>query len=326
MTQFKNLVFEGGGVKGIAYVGVMEVLEQKSISPATIKRVGGTSAGAINALLFALGFDSKELKDIMKTMDFKSFMDDSFGFLRDAWRLFNEYGLHKGDSFKIWISELIEKKLGNKNATFSDLKNKGLPELFVYATDLNTGYARVYSYASSPDMPLAEAVRRSMSIPLFFAAVTDEKSKHIMVDGGVQNNYPIKLFDHPEYIENQAAKVETSYYADTDFVYNKETLGIRLDSGREIAAFKNHSEQSSDIKDFRQYLHALIGAVMNAQEFSHLHSDDWHRTIYVDTLKVKTTDFALGDDKKNALMESGRKAAKSYFDWFESAGDAKNKI
>ena len=52
---FKHLVFEGGGVKGITYVGPMQVLEEKGILPG-IQRVGGTSIGAINTLLFALGF------------------------------------------------------------------------------------------------------------------------------------------------------------------------------------------------------------------------------------------------------------------------------
>lgn len=45
---FKHLVFEGGGVKGIAWVGASEVLEQKGVLP-DIERVGGTSAGAGNA-------------------------------------------------------------------------------------------------------------------------------------------------------------------------------------------------------------------------------------------------------------------------------------
>jgi NTE family protein len=48
--NFKNLVFEGGGVKGIAYVGALDVLESKGILN-DIERIGGTSAGAINAIL-----------------------------------------------------------------------------------------------------------------------------------------------------------------------------------------------------------------------------------------------------------------------------------
>ena len=46
MSQFRNLVFEGGGVKGIAYAGAIGVLEERDIL-AGIQRVAGTSAGAI---------------------------------------------------------------------------------------------------------------------------------------------------------------------------------------------------------------------------------------------------------------------------------------
>ena len=59
--HFRNLVFEGGGVKGIAYVGAMKVLKEEGILP-NIKRVGGTSAGAINATLFALGFTNIQVR------------------------------------------------------------------------------------------------------------------------------------------------------------------------------------------------------------------------------------------------------------------------
>ena len=65
---FRNLVFEGGGVKGIAYVGTMEVLEDRGILQ-NIDRVGGTSAGAINAVLTALNFSNDEVSDILGSLD-----------------------------------------------------------------------------------------------------------------------------------------------------------------------------------------------------------------------------------------------------------------
>lgn len=58
--HFKNLVLEGGGVKGIAYVGALDVLIEKGIV-SSIERVGGTSAGAINAILLGLGFTQSEV-------------------------------------------------------------------------------------------------------------------------------------------------------------------------------------------------------------------------------------------------------------------------
>ena len=84
--NFKNLVFEGGGVKGIAYVGALDVLIEKEILK-DIERVGGTSAGAINAILVGLGFSQEETKDILWSLDFKKIMDDSWGVVRDVKRL-----------------------------------------------------------------------------------------------------------------------------------------------------------------------------------------------------------------------------------------------
>ena len=77
---FRNLVFEGGGVKGIAYVGAMNVLEKEEILK-NIVRVGGTSAGSINAVLFAAGFSNQEMLKVLNKLDFNDFNDDSWGCL-----------------------------------------------------------------------------------------------------------------------------------------------------------------------------------------------------------------------------------------------------
>lgn len=90
--HFRNLVFEGGGVRGIAYVGAMEVLAKKGIL-SNIQRVGGTSVGAINATLVALGFSNAEQRDILWKLDFKNFLDDSWGVFRNTERLLNKFGL-----------------------------------------------------------------------------------------------------------------------------------------------------------------------------------------------------------------------------------------
>jgi predicted acylesterase/phospholipase RssA len=68
--HFRNLIFEGGGVKDIVYVGALQVLEEKGILP-EITRVGGTSAGAINAVLLGLNFTHQETLRILNKLDFK---------------------------------------------------------------------------------------------------------------------------------------------------------------------------------------------------------------------------------------------------------------
>lgn len=331
-AQFRNLIFEGGGVKGIAYVGAMQVLEQRQILK-NIKRVGGTSAGAINALLFSLGYTTVEQRDILSSTDFKDFMDDSFGAIRDIRRLAKDFGWHKGDFFSSWIGDLIQKKLGKVTATFQDLEKAGQPALYMTGTNLSTGYSEIFSIERHADMPLATAVRISMSIPLFFAAVRYGQNSDVYVDGGCMRNYPVKLFDRERYIDmqNEAdAARRTDYYnkenalflldrpGRSPYVYNRQTLGMRLDTAEEIAIYRyNEAARSKPIKTFTDYAKALMGAIMHVQENQHLHSDDWQRTIYINTLDVGATDFDLSDQKKDALLREGISGAEKYFGWFE---------
>lgn len=330
--HFRNLIFEGGGVKGIAYVGAMQTLKQAGIL-SDIQRVGGTSAGAINATLFALGFSNAEQSKILKKLDFNNFMDDSWGAVRDTDRLINKFGWYKGDFFHEWVGKLIKKKLGTPNATFRDLKESQKKDLYVYGTNLSTRFGEVFSYEHTPTTRIADAVRISMSIPLFFAAVRNARND-VYVDGGVLNNYPVKLFDRKKYIVESGQSTmsnNTTYYDkenskflknnpnSSPYVFNKQTLGLRLDSKQEIGAFRDGKEaQHHKVDDFFDYIKALITTILESQGNMHLHGDDWQRTIYIDTLGVGTTDFDISDAMKKKLEASGKKGADKYFKWFDS--------
>lgn len=337
--HFRNLIFEGGGVKGIAYLGALEVLRQREILPA-IERIGGTSAGAINAILLGLGFSAQETREILWGLDFNAFMDDSWGILRDSNRLLTEFGWYKGDFFRNWIGGLIKEKTGNSEATFADIealkKSRGFKSLYFVGTNLSTSFSEVFSAEHTPRVCVADAVRISMSIPLFFAARCGIRGD-LYVDGGVLDNYPIKLFDRKKYLATNNY-TETDYYRTVNqqiarldrpisgYVYNKETLGFRLDSKEEIAVFRDQAEPAHrKIDDFFSYTWALIHTVMEAQQSSHLHNDDWARTIYIDTLGISTTDFDLDDDRKKELINSGRQGAESYFTWYDNNHQIPNK-
>ena len=67
-----DLVFEGGGVKGIALAGALATLEEREYRP---QNIAGTSAGAITAALLAAGYSAAELREIIVSLDYRQFQD-----------------------------------------------------------------------------------------------------------------------------------------------------------------------------------------------------------------------------------------------------------
>lgn len=326
MSQFKNLVFEGGGVKGIAYAGALQVLQQQNILSG-IKRVAGTSAGAITAALVALGANAKDVEEIVGGTKFLQFMDDSFGYVRDVDRLMDDFGWYKGDAFSVWMQKQIYALCQNSEITFielarlADQPDSKYKKLFVISTNVTQQMPAIYSAETTPNDTIWEAVRTSMSIPLFFAAIKRAPGPQIFVDGGVTWNYALDIFDDKKYLDNPAGgvppKMPTVY--DENHIYNKETLGFRVDTADEIKYEKeNWRSPPAQIHNFVDYLKAIVGYMGDMANKLHLHQNDWHRTIALDAAGCKATDFNLPKDKVNLLLQNGIQGATKYFEWFNN--------
>ncbi|MFL5764189.1 MAG: patatin-like phospholipase family protein [Bacteroidia bacterium] len=315
--NFKNLVFEGGGVKGIAYGGALEVLNSMNIIPG-IQRVAGTSAGAINATLLALGYTSDEVSKIIAETNFKDFEDGNI--VSEVIGVTKKYGWYKGDKFKDWLGKYIKAKTGNADITFREFalqaKAKGFRQLYVVSTNLTRQQALIFSHepAHFLDTQIKDAVRMSMSIPLYFQAVT--KDNDIWVDGGVSWNYPVNIFDNNAYITKPENAEKVIYNTDPGYIFNHETLGFRLDSTQVIEYNKdNWKNEPVEINNIKDYALGLVNFLMEMANKKHLHQNDWNRTIFIDTLDVKTTDFKLPPEKIRALLASGRTGVTDYFKW-----------
>ncbi|MFP5287429.1 MAG: patatin-like phospholipase family protein [Thermoanaerobaculia bacterium] len=289
-----NLAVEGGGVKGVAYPGALQVLESNGVLP-KIEKVAGTSAGSIVAALIALGYTPMEMQALMLDLDFKQFEDGSP--LGGPERFFKKFGWFKGDYFLEWMQCRVNEKTGNPNATFADLRADPAKynDLYVLSTDLSRRRSQVFSYETSPDLPVAEAVRASMSIPLFFEAydIDDDlfgetgQKQDLFVDGGVLDNFPIELFDQNG--------------------INPRTLGLFLSNTGAPAP-------DSRIDSFPEYARNLFEALLDVQVNAFNNNlNDQKRTIVIDDLGVRTTEFDLSNEMKCKLIQQGVIAACKYF-------------
>ena len=74
VKNISNLVFEGGGVLGIAYLGVLDYLYRNNLTD-NLKRTAGTSAGAIAACITSFGLPFEGVKAIGESLDYRRVPD-----------------------------------------------------------------------------------------------------------------------------------------------------------------------------------------------------------------------------------------------------------
>ncbi|WP_175991069.1 patatin-like phospholipase family protein [Bacillus sp. Marseille-Q1617] len=276
-------VFSGGGVKGLALIGAYQAIEERGLR---IKRVAGTSAGAIVAAFIAAGYSSSELKDIMEEMDIKKLLDTnafvSLPFIK-WFRIYYRLGLYKGIALENWI----EQKLKARGIyTFADLPEKSLR---VIASDLSNGRLLVLpddleKYGISPKtFPVARAIRMSASLPYFFEPVKlrSLEGTSLLVDGGVLSNFPMWLFDR----EN-IKKV-------------RPVIGVKL-SHNSIERPKNK------IKNAIELYNALFQTMKDAHDSRYISRKHEKNIIFIPTEGVQTTEFELSKEKRSELFQMGK--------------------
>jgi len=311
----KNLVFEGAGVRGIAYCGAMQELESRGLLQ-NVEKVGGTSAGAIMALTISLGYTPAEIAKIISTTNFKKFNDGRFLFIGGINRTSKYFGWYRGYKFEKWLQKIIVAKTGDADISFEQLHQRNFKDLYLTGTCINKQKLIIFSYENYPGMKIKDAVRISMSVPLYFEAVfIDKKGKvihhpkqkeglDVFVDGGVIGNYPIWIFDSTKYISKSQVN---------SFVVNSNTLGFRIDrddqikndtEGRELAAMQ--------IKNLKQYVLAFYNVVNENLNRQTLRPEDWKRTVSISDKKIgPRPQLKLSALEEEALMQSGRESIRN---------------
>ena len=182
-------------MRGLSFCGALKYLEEKNVLK-NIKRVAGSSAGSLFAVMIACKTPVSTILKMVETTNFASLKDDSWGYVYDVIRIINCYGMCKGDALYEWCGNALEMSGYHKDVTFQELFDKTGIELVITGTNLNKYTTEYFSHNTYPNMQVRLASRISSSIPLFFSAIN--MNDNIYVDGGVLDNYPIWIFDTEE--------------------------------------------------------------------------------------------------------------------------------
>jgi NTE family protein len=307
------LVLEGGGVKGSALVGGLKKLEEEGVQ---ITGYAGVSAGSIVAALHAVGYPADELRAIMTKKSFLDFLDGfrsnfdlramlyefpkvslknplkvlallRFSFKHKVFalarKIYNEKGLYDGKAFYEWIKKLIEArgpKDPNGRVTFGKMKLAG-KDIRILAANLARRKYERFDATTYADMELADAVRASMAIPLFFKPFP--YSHNYFVDGGIVSNFPAWLF----------AK-------------ESQEMGIP------IVGFRLEGENYRKVDAFGEYCSALFNTIFEgANEIQNFNLQNIH-PISIDTKSYSTLDFNIKEEDKEFLYMLGYHSVSSY--------------
>lgn len=162
IPEESGIVLSGGGVRGMAHIGVLKALQEYGIFP---KWVAGTSVGALVGALYAGGKDTEEMLAFFS--DTPLFRYNFFSIYKPG--LLNTERYH--DIFKSFWPE----------NTFESL----LRPLFVVATDLFKGGEVIFHEGE-----LIRPLLASAALPPIFSPV--EINSILYADGGIMNNFPLE--------------------------------------------------------------------------------------------------------------------------------------
>ncbi|MCC6222991.1 MAG: patatin-like phospholipase family protein [Thermoleophilia bacterium] len=304
-----DLVFEGGGVKGIGLVGALSVLEERGFR---LQNLAGTSAGAIAAVLHAAGYGARELRDELLALDYREFRDraweDELPLVGPPLSILKDRGLYEGRALEAWLRERLAAR-GVR--TFRELVHPlyGGDERYrwraqVVASDVTARRLLVLprdarAFGIEPDdLDVALAVRMSASIPVYYEPVrlTDRRTgrEHLVVDGGLLSSFPVWIFD-------------------VDGEPDWPTFGLKLVEPEPRRSLGQHGGAADDggVVGFAK---GLVATMLEAHDRLYLEQADFARTIPIPTLGIGTMELGLPAERMAALHEAGRCAAEEFLE------------
>jgi hypothetical protein len=202
ILPLKNLVFAGGGVRGIAYSGALMAFEDtyKIKVNQHFMSFAGSSVGSLYALVSILDLDVSIVPKILSTYGLSDI------FMKDPTCLLTHYALNTGESLKNVVAHLLNLGSCTAETTFKELFVKTGKKLIVVTVDINSARTLYLDHTNDgTDMPVIRAIMGSMALPPLFPAVVWKTM--LLADGGLAENFALSIFPPSE-----TMGLKTSWY------------------------------------------------------------------------------------------------------------------
>jgi NTE family protein len=321
-----DLVLQGGGMKGLGLIGAVERLMRAGYR---FQRVAGSSAGAITAAFVAAGMPVDKLMEVLSRIDYARAPDrmpPGLPIVSEGMSLLRNGGAYEGNYLRNFVYEELQKlgvtTFGDLRLADSDGDGNLLPSqrysLIVTATDITGGrlLRLPWDYPllnlNPDDQVVADAVRASISIPLFFKPVTVRDGKSgdhfTLVDGGVLSNFPIEIFDRTDGGEARWPTFGVRILPDLPMGTSQLLPKIALPALR----------LSQFFPPFR-LLEQVVATAIVGNDQTHLERPGvLGSTILVDTREIGIVEFDAPKKKRDKVVANGQSAAELFlggWDW-----------
>lgn len=225
-------------------------------------------------------------------------------------------GFYEGRAFLDWLRAALDARVaGLGRAGFEEFARATGSDLSVVASDTTAQQLLVLNRRTAPDLPVAWAVRMSMSIPFVWQEVVWRKEwgkyrgcdlvGHAIVDGGVLSNFPMHL------VSTELAEViEIMGGHDPLAIPN---LGFLIDEDLAIDDSPPPTSRSAP-KPLRR-ITQLIDTMLHAHDRQIIERCmQNHEVCRLPAAGYGTAEFDMSPARFDALVQAGQRAARDYFD------------
>ena len=190
--MFSHLVFTGGGLAGLSYIGVIRYMQEVGLH-SYIHEVAGTSIGAFFACIFSMNIMAGEIEEYMKEY-FAKEDTISFPVINSFMSFLDTYGLDNGSRLVEPIKHFVRKKYhwNKETISFREFAQKTGINLVICATNVNSRKCTYFCVDTTPDVCIYDAVQASMTLPFLMKPVVINNEMY--VDGGLVDNTPYEGF------------------------------------------------------------------------------------------------------------------------------------
>lgn len=247
-----GLALAGGGMQGVAHIGVLKALEELGIRP---DYISGTSSGSMFAAMYAMGFTLEEMFELVNknytmliNVEKRPIIKAIGTYITQ--KEINIGGLINGEKVEELVTKIADKK-GIKN--ISDIQMPlAIPTVDTISTKECISMSKKYDLKSDDidyiyDIPIATAVRASMAFPGIYT--TCNFGKYNFIDGGTKDNLPVKVLKDMGADKVIAISFDITNYTPSDNILSILLRAVDIFSLKDVREAQKQADIAIEIQN-----------------------------------------------------------------------------